>query len=104
MWSMLQQDEPNDFVVATGEDFSVKDFLGFAFNAVGLEWSDYVEVDSELYRPSEVDHLRGNPAKAKKILDWEPKVKTPELAKLMVEAELSRMSEPSNLSIDRPFG
>jgi GDPmannose 4,6-dehydratase len=104
MWSMLQQDEPDDFVVATGEDFSVKDFLGFAFGAVGLEWSDYVEVDSGLYRPSEVDHLRGDPAKAADVLDWSPKVKAPELARLMVQAEISRISEPSNLWIDRPFG
>jgi GDPmannose 4,6-dehydratase len=104
MWAMLQLDEPDDFVVATGEDYSVREFLGFAFEAVGLDWSQYVEIDEHFYRPTEVDHLRGDPQKARDLLKWEPNVLAPKLAQVMVEAELSRSVSSYNSWTDRPFG
>jgi GDPmannose 4,6-dehydratase len=103
MWHMLQQDEPDDFVIATGKDFSVREFLNFAFETVGLEWAKYVEIDDKFYRPTEVDHLRGDPHKAREILGWEPRVLAPELATLMVKADLSRSSSLPDVAVDRPF-
>jgi GDPmannose 4,6-dehydratase len=88
MWLMTQLDEPDDFVIATGETHSVKEFLEAAFSHVGLDWQKYVEHDSRYDRPSEVDLLIGDPSKAKKILKWEPKVKFKELVQIMVDADL----------------
>jgi len=90
MWKMLQQDEPDDYVIATGESHSVKEFLEEAFKYAGLNWKDYVEVDSRLIRPTEAEYLLGDAAKAKKILKWQPKVRFQELVKLMVDADLER--------------
>ena len=88
MWRILQHDTPDDFVLATGEMHSVKEFLEEAFGAVGLDWRNYVEYDARYARPTEVDQLLGDAAKAKRILGWEPKVRFKELVKLMVEADL----------------
>jgi len=89
MWLMLQQDKPDDYVIATGEAHSVRDFCQAAFSHVGLNWEDYVSVDPRYFRPSEVDYLLGDPAKAKKELGWEPRVTFEELVKMMVDADLA---------------
>ena len=70
MWLMLQQDEPDDYVIATGETHSVKEFLNEAFNYAGLDWQEYVEIDPRYFRPAEVDVLTGDPGKAKEKLGW----------------------------------
>ena len=89
MWLMLQQDTPDDYVVATGETYSVKDFLTEAFKAVNLDWEKYVEIDSRYFRPAEVELLIGDPTKAKQKLNWTPKTSFKELVKIMVEADLA---------------
>ncbi len=88
MWLMLQQDTPDDYVVATGETHSVQEFLDLAFGYVNLDWQEYVEFDERYLRPTEVDLLIGDPAKAKKQLGWEPSVTFQELVHLMVDADL----------------
>jgi GDPmannose 4,6-dehydratase len=88
MWLMLQQEEPDDYVVATGETRSVREFCEEAFRHAGLDWQEFVKVDPKYFRPAEVDLLLGNPAKAKTQLGWEPKVSFKELVRLMVEADL----------------
>jgi GDPmannose 4,6-dehydratase len=93
MWQMLQQDEPDDYVIATGETHSVRDFCEEAFSHVGLDWKDFVKVDPKYFRPAEVDVLLGNSAKARKVLGWEPKVTFKELARLMVDADLEAKGE-----------
>jgi len=93
MWLMLQQDEPDDYVIATGESHSVKEFLEEAFNYKGLDWREYVEIDSRYFRPTEVDSLLGDASKAKRKLLWEPKVKFRELVKLMVDADIKDLEE-----------
>ncbi len=90
MWLMLQQDSPEDYVIATGKDHSVKNLLEVAFGCVGLKWEDYVVVDPKFVRPAEVDHLLGDASKAKRELGWEPKVSFEELIRMMVEADLDR--------------
>lgn len=89
MWLMLQQDKPDDYVIATGETHSIKDFLDLAFAEVGIkDWKPYVKQDERFMRPAEVDALIGDYSKAKKELGWEPKVKFPELVKMMVKNDL----------------
>ena len=88
MWLMLQQDEPDDYVVATGESHSVREFLEEAFSCAGLEWQKHVEIDSRYFRPSEVDHLQGDASKARAKLGWAPKVSFSELVRMMVERDL----------------
>ena len=88
MWRMLQQDSPDDYVLATGEMHSVKEFLAEAFGYVGLDWEKYVKHDSRYERPSEVDQLLGDPTKARTLLGWTPKVTFKELVKMMVDADL----------------
>ncbi len=88
MWMMLQQETPDDYVIATNETHSVKDFCVEAFSRVDLDWEKYVEYDKRYERPAEVNLLKGNPAKAKRQLDWEPKVKFKELVGIMVDADL----------------
>jgi GDPmannose 4,6-dehydratase len=90
MWMMLQQDVADDFVVATGETHSVREFLQVAFSHVGLNYEDYVVIDPEFIRPAEVELLLGNPAKAKKQLGWKPAVSFEQLATMMVDADLDR--------------
>ncbi|MHC4153081.1 MAG: GDP-mannose 4,6-dehydratase [Planctomycetota bacterium] len=85
MWLMLQQDKPDDFVIATGQNHSVREFLEEVFCYLDLDWKKYVEVDHRYFRPSEVDVLLGDATKAKKVLGWEPKVTFKELAKMMVD-------------------
>lgn len=88
MWLMLQHDEPGDFVVATGETYSVKDFLTTAFEKVDLDWQEFVSVDERYLRPTEVDVLLGDPSRTREILDWRPKVGFDELVAMMVEYDL----------------
>lgn len=89
MWLMLQQDNPDDYVIATGETYSVRQFLEEAFGYAGLDWRKYVEIDSRYFRPTEVDLLIGDASKAKKVLGWEPKVKFKELVRMMVDADMA---------------
>ncbi|MEB3161767.1 MAG: GDP-mannose 4,6-dehydratase [Prochlorothrix sp.] len=91
MWLMLQQDQPDDYVVATGETHSVQEFLELAFGAVDLRWQDYVEFDPRYLRPAEVELLIGDPTKAKEQLGWEPAVSFPELVTLMVASDLAAL-------------
>jgi GDPmannose 4,6-dehydratase len=93
MWLMLQQPEADDFVIATGESHTIREFLDLAFGRVGLDWHQYVEVDPRYYRPSEVDHLRGDASKARRVLGWEPSVRFPELVALMVDADIQLLED-----------
>jgi GDPmannose 4,6-dehydratase len=88
MWLMLQQDKPDDYVIGTGETHSVREFLTEAFGYVGLKWEDYVRIDERYFRPTEVDLLLSDPAKAIRQLDWQPQVKFHELVRIMVDADL----------------
>ena len=92
MWMMLQQDQPDDYVICTGETHSVRDFLDVAFSRVGLRWQDHVEQDPEFMRPAEVDLLVGDASKAQKVLDWEPRTSFEELVEMMVDADLALLS------------
>ncbi len=87
MWKMLQADKADDFIIATGETHSVREFVQIAFEALELDYKKYVRVDPQLFRPAEVDQLLGSPAKIKKALRWEPKVSFKELVKMMVESD-----------------
>ncbi|HVL14345.1 MAG TPA: GDP-mannose 4,6-dehydratase [Gemmata sp.] len=91
MWLMLQQDKPDDYVVATGETHTVKRLVELAFGAVGLDWNKYVEIDPNLVRPAEVDLLIGDPAKAKAKLGWKPEVSFEKLVEMMVQADVARL-------------
>ncbi|HEY4721459.1 MAG TPA: GDP-mannose 4,6-dehydratase [Anaerolineae bacterium] len=93
MWLMLQQDQPDDYVVATGETHSVREFCELAFDHVGLTWEQYVVQDPAFMRPAEVDHLIGNPAKAGRVLGWEPSVSFPQLVQMMVDADLETLKK-----------
>jgi GDPmannose 4,6-dehydratase len=99
MWLMLQQDEPDDFVVATGETHSVREFLELVFKEVGLPWRDYIEIDPRYLRPSEVDLLLGDATKAKEKLAWEPKTSFGELVQLMVEADWEQARKERGFTI-----
>lgn len=97
MWLMLQQDKPDDFVIATGVTQTVRQFCEWAFGAVDLDYNDYVEIDPRYFRPAEVDILLGDPTKAKEKLGWEPKVGPKELAEMMVESDLELASREKTL-------
>jgi GDPmannose 4,6-dehydratase len=100
MWMMLQQDQPDDYVIATGEAYSVKEFLTLAFNYVNLNWQDYVKFDPRYLRPAEVDLLIGDATKAQQKLGWQPSLSFAELVQLMVEADLVTLNlPPANLKI-----
>jgi GDPmannose 4,6-dehydratase len=88
MWLMLQQDKGDDYVMATNETHSVKEFVQETFGLLDLDWEQYVDYDKRYERPTEVDLLIGDPAKAKRLLGWEPKVRFKELVKIMVDADL----------------
>ncbi|MBK7494531.1 MAG: GDP-mannose 4,6-dehydratase [Candidatus Omnitrophica bacterium] len=88
MWLMLQQDQPDDYVIATGRNYSVRDFLEAAFSYKGLDWRKYVETDPRYFRPAEVDELLGDPSKAKKNLGWEPRVGFEDLVHMMVDSDI----------------
>ena len=90
---MLQQDEPEDFVIATGEAHSVREFAELAFSHAGLDYEQYVEIDPKYFREAEVDYLLGDPSKAKKVLGWEPKVRFEELARMMVDADIRQLDD-----------
>ncbi|MGM7719639.1 GDP-mannose 4,6-dehydratase [Metabacillus sp. Hm71] len=92
MWLMLQQDEPDDYVIATGETHSVKELVEIAFSYVGLDWKKYVVIDPKLIRPAEVDILLGDPQKAKEKLGWNLEVSFEELIKMMVDSDLKKFS------------
>ncbi len=93
MWRMLQLDAPDDFVIATGETHSVREFVENAFAAAGIaDWESHVQVDSHLFRPAEVDQLIGDASKAHRMLGWRPTVTFPELVRMMVEADLDRVA------------
>ena len=94
MWLMLQQDAPDDYVVATGETHTVREFCEIAFGHVGLDYNDFVKIDQRFVRPAEVDLLLGDPAKAKRVLGWEPKVPFRGLVEMMVDSDLARLSAP----------
>jgi len=98
MWLMLQQDEPDDYVVATGETHTVREFCEIAFSHVGLDYEQHVKTDERFVRPAEVDLLLGDPTKAKRVLGWEPKVSFRELVEMMVDADLARHSAAASAS------
>lgn len=105
MWMMLQADQPDDFVIATGTRYSVKEFVEMAFNHVGLSWEKYVGFDERYLRPAEVDSLVGDSTKATSLTGWKAKVLTPELAAIMVDADIAALEGAGTQSIDCPnFG
>jgi GDPmannose 4,6-dehydratase len=91
MWLMLQQDEPEDYVIATGETHSIRELCEVAFDHVGLDWQQHVVQDERFMRPAEVDLLVGDASKAGRVLGWEPAVTFRELIKLMVDADLETL-------------
>jgi GDPmannose 4,6-dehydratase len=101
MWKMLQVDEPDDFVVATGTDFSVKDFVKISFESVGLDWENYVRFDDRYLRPTEVDALVGDASKAKADLDWRSEITPERLAEIMVKHDIELLN---GYTSDRPVG
>ncbi|MGA3199277.1 MAG: GDP-mannose 4,6-dehydratase [Halobacteriota archaeon] len=92
MWLMLQQDEPDDYVIASGENHSVRDFAALAFDHVGLDWEKYVKMDERFMRPAEVPDLKGDASKARAKLDWAPETSFEELVRMMVDADVKRYS------------
>jgi GDPmannose 4,6-dehydratase len=92
MWRMLQASEPEDFVLATGSAYTIKDFLTLSFEHAGLDWQEYVKFDPKFLRPTEVDELIGDASKAKRVLGWEAKVLPPELARIMVDADIAMLA------------
>jgi GDPmannose 4,6-dehydratase len=92
MWLMLQQDQSDDYVIATGETHSVQEFLEKAFGWANLDWKQYVKIDPRYYRPAEVDLLIGDASKAKKILGWQPTTTFSELVRIMVEADIDQLT------------
>ena len=93
MWLMLQAPQPEDFVIATGTSYTVRDFLRFAFEHVDLNWEDHVKFDDRYLRPTEVDNLIGDASRAATVLGWKPQTLTPDLARLMVDADLELISD-----------
>jgi GDPmannose 4,6-dehydratase len=102
MWMILQQPEPDDFVLATGKTHSIRELLEVAFDAVGLDWQKHVEIDPKLIRPAEVDHLCGDATKAREKLGWQPEVGFEELIKMMVEADLVQVQKLQNQELTSP--
>ncbi|MHC4748241.1 MAG: GDP-mannose 4,6-dehydratase [Planctomycetota bacterium] len=88
MWLMLQQDKPDDYIIATGQSHSVREFVAEVFGYLDLDWHEHVEIDPKYFRPSEVDYLQGDASKAKKVLKWKPKVSFEELARMMTDADM----------------
>jgi GDPmannose 4,6-dehydratase len=101
MWRMLQADEPDDYVLATGEGITVRDFLQIAFEHAGLNWEDHVRFDERYLRPTEVDSLIGDSSRARKQLDWIPTIHGPELARLMVDADVEALEHAGSPWIDK---
>ena len=90
MWLMLQQPEPDDYVIASGETHTVRELIEIAFDRVGLDWKAYTVLDPAFVRPAEVDLLLGDPSKARRVLGWKPEVDFPALVTMMVDADLKR--------------
>ena len=101
MWRMLQHDEPTDYVLATNTAYSVKDFLQFSFEHAGLDWEQYVRFDERYLRPTEVDALIGDYSRAKELLGWEPKIHTPRLAQIMVDADTAALEVEGTHFVDQ---
>ena len=97
MWLMLQQDEPQDFVIATGERYSVREFLDRTFGILDLDYREHIEIDKRYYRPAEVDILQGDATKARKLLGWEPLVTFDELVNMMVTSDLQLATQEKTL-------
>jgi GDPmannose 4,6-dehydratase len=91
MWLMLQQAQPDDYVIATGETHSVREFVELAFGHIGLDWRRHVREDPALLRPAEVDHLIGDATKARRTLGWKPTVEFPQLVAMMVDADVATL-------------
>ncbi|WP_258724170.1 GDP-mannose 4,6-dehydratase [Cellulomonas sp. NS3] len=102
MWRMLQADEPDDFVLATGGNFSVRDFVVAAFERAGLDWEEHVRFDPRYLRPTEVDALVGDASKAERVLGWKATVQTDELARIMVDADIEALAYEGRSWIDAP--
>ena len=102
MWRMLQHDTPEDFVLATNTGYTVKDFLKFSFERANLDWEKYVKFDERYLRPTEVDALIGDPSKAGNLLGWTPKVLTPKLAEIMVDADIAALEIEGRHYVDTP--
>jgi GDPmannose 4,6-dehydratase len=102
MWLMLQQDSPDDYVVATGETHSVREFCELAFDRVGLNWADHVVVDEKFFRPAEVDLLVGDPTKARTTLGWKPSTSFERLVHMMVDADMAALSGAAPPGGDHP--
>ena len=101
MWMMMQQARPDDYVIATGESHSVREFVELAFEYVGLDWTKYVENDPRYHRPTEVDILEGDPSKARQKLGWEAKVRFADLVKLMLDADIKLLTDKLNGQFER---
>ena len=101
MWLMLQQDQPDDYVIGTGVTHSVQDLVQIAFDCVGLDWQAYVRIDPQFYRPAEVDLLLADPTKARTVLGWEPEVPFEDLVKMMVDADLALLSQGGRVPSER---
>jgi GDPmannose 4,6-dehydratase len=99
MWLILQQDKPDDFVVATGESYSVKEFVQRVFGQLDMDWEEHVLIDPRYFRPTEVEYLHGDPTKAKTVLGWSPKVSFAELVQRMVASDL-RLAEQERILVD----
>jgi GDPmannose 4,6-dehydratase len=99
MWLILQQDKPDDFVVATGESYSVKEFVQRVFGQLDMDWEEHVLIDPRYFRPTEVEYLHGDPTKAKTVLGWSPKVSFAELVQRMVTSDL-RLAEQERILVD----
>lgn len=102
MWRMLQHSEPGDFVVATGEAYSVREFLELAFSHAGLDWTKHVAIDPAYFRPTEVDYLLGDASKARKALNWEPRTSFQHLVRMMVDSDV-RLAEEERLVHDKKY-
>ena len=102
MWLMLQQEKPDDYVIATGEAHSVREFLEEAFSYVELDWRKFVEIDAEYYRPAEVDYLVGDASKARRLLNWEPRTSFKQLVHLMVDADLQAVRQEEHGAPNQP--
>ena len=98
MWAMLQRPEADDYVIATGESHSVRDFLDLAFGLVDLDWHEYVEIDARYQRPTEVDHLQGDNTRAREQLSWAPQVTFPELVRMMVQHDINLAAGEATLA------
>jgi GDPmannose 4,6-dehydratase len=100
MWLMLQQDEPDDYVIATGVSHTVADLVEVAFGHAGLDWRKHVVQDPKLLRPAEVDHLIGSPAKARQVLRWEPQTDFETLIRMMVDADIEMLKSAPERHFD----